>query len=406
MLLREFLNLYGSLNLEDFALRFPHPFLLQSLNPAESDRDREIFLLQGAEGAPLVLGRGVRCHIRIRDPLVSTKHAEIAVTGEAWTVVDRGSTNKTFLKGAELVPNDPAELSDGVKMSFGISSHFLFVTATSLHEDLPESADGSVDEIAEGATHVVAAVPRRDRLRSEANADEPDVATATPEAETLIGQLLLFCDTHDPVPVRSGKKIVVGRSPKVDVTLASKEVSRAHAEFERRSDGVYVRDLGSANGTYLGDAKVRSQWVHVPLGKRLSISSYQLFVGKTQEEGSSAHMTLPVGTTFGKDVDATEGVVLSLKDQSLADIVQQFEEEKLSGVLRVVGAERKGQIAFQDGVPHQAATSDGEAGEEAVRLLLKVTDGSCLLLEGGRVGSQKMTRSFSEIILEDFLTDG
>jgi pSer/pThr/pTyr-binding forkhead associated (FHA) protein len=405
VLLREFLNLYGALDLEDFTLRFQHPFLLQTLNPAETDRGREIFLLQGDEAAPLILGRGARCHIRIRDPLVSTTHAEISVSGDVWTVVDLGSTNKTFLLGDELSPNDPAELIDGGKVSFGISSHFVFVTAQSLHGDLPESE--SEQEEADTDTHVVATGTQRDRLRSEVERDtSPAEAPAEPPGDPLYGQLLLFCDTHDPVPVRSGKKVVVGRSPKVDVTLASKEVSRAHAEFERRSDGVYVRDLGSANGTVLGKARVRSDWVHVPVGARVSISTYQLFVGLPQEEGSSAQMTLPAGATFGKDVDATEGVVLSLADQSVADIVQQFEEGKLSGVLRIVSDEAKGQITFKNGIPHQAATKSGETNEDAVRSLLRVTTGSCLLLEGGRVGSQQMTRSFSEIILEDFLTDG
>ena len=50
---------------------------------------------------------------------------------------------------------------------------------------------------------------------------------------------------------------------------------------------------------------------------------------------------------------------------------------------------------------------DGASGAEAaVRALLELESGTCLYTPGGKVGSKNMTHSFSEIILEDFLTDG
>ena len=41
----------------------------------------------------------------------------------------------------------------------------------------------------------------------------------------------------------------VGRHPEAEIRFADSRVSRWHAEFDHRSDGVHVHDLGSTNGT-------------------------------------------------------------------------------------------------------------------------------------------------------------
>lgn len=59
------------------------------------------------------------------------------------------------------------------------------------------------------------------------------------------------------------QQAVVGRDPDCDVPLASHSVSRRHALLEKTTDGWSLRDLGSANGTFLGGARV----TEVPLSK-------------------------------------------------------------------------------------------------------------------------------------------
>ena len=54
---------------------------------------------------------------------------------------------------------------------------------------------------------------------------------------------------------------VVGRAPDVQVSVDDKEVSRQHVQFEKRSDGFFVRDLGSTNGTYLNGTSVTNAQV-------------------------------------------------------------------------------------------------------------------------------------------------
>ena len=44
---------------------------------------------------------------------------------------------------------------------------------------------------------------------------------------------------------------IVGKLPSCDLCIASKVVSRRHAEIRQDHDRVYVKDLGSLNGTFL-----------------------------------------------------------------------------------------------------------------------------------------------------------
>ncbi|HEY3816900.1 MAG TPA: sigma 54-interacting transcriptional regulator [Polyangiaceae bacterium] len=69
----------------------------------------------------------------------------------------------------------------------------------------------------------------------------------------------------------SGGKILVGASALCDLRLADPTVSRRHASIERTDLGVLLTDLGSTNGTYLGDARVVAAYLGE--GARIRIGS-------------------------------------------------------------------------------------------------------------------------------------
>ncbi len=56
--------------------------------------------------------------------------------------------------------------------------------------------------------------------------------------------------------VLSDVPIVVGRSPESHLQLVDPWISSMHAMFERRGDAVWVVDLDSRNGTFVGDERV------------------------------------------------------------------------------------------------------------------------------------------------------
>lgn len=52
--------------------------------------------------------------------------------------------------------------------------------------------------------------------------------------------------------------MVVGRSMEVDLTLPSTHLSRQHATLECKGDRLFVKDMGSANGTYVNGERVQT----------------------------------------------------------------------------------------------------------------------------------------------------
>lgn len=54
-------------------------------------------------------------------------------------------------------------------------------------------------------------------------------------------------------------KLTIGRNPDNGLVLNVPTVSRAHAELDVRADGVYVTDVGSSGGTFVGGTKLLPQ---------------------------------------------------------------------------------------------------------------------------------------------------
>ncbi|MDP3274878.1 MAG: sigma 54-interacting transcriptional regulator [Deltaproteobacteria bacterium] len=69
-------------------------------------------------------------------------------------------------------------------------------------------------------------------------------------------------------------RITVGRSSICEIKLADRSVSGSHAEFEANEAGFVVRDLGSTNGVFLGEARLRE--AVVPVGTRLRMGTSTL----------------------------------------------------------------------------------------------------------------------------------
>jgi DNA-binding NtrC family response regulator len=69
-------------------------------------------------------------------------------------------------------------------------------------------------------------------------------------------------------------RVTVGRSAICEVKLNDRSVSGSHAEFEANEAGFIVRDLGSTNGMYLGEVRLRE--AVVPIGTRLRMGTSTL----------------------------------------------------------------------------------------------------------------------------------
>src|SRR5512144_1012387 len=59
----------------------------------------------------------------------------------------------------------------------------------------------------------------------------------------------------DIFPLEPGRELVIGRRDDADVPIRDDGVSRRHASIRVEGEGAMLRDLGSANGTWVDGAR-------------------------------------------------------------------------------------------------------------------------------------------------------
>lgn len=131
-------------------------------------------------------------------------------------------------------------------------------------------------------------------------------------------------------------RVHIGRSPENTIQLDDLQVSRRHAVVERDDKGTMLRDLGSGNGTYIGDRRVLE---------------YRLSDGDVIRIGSQElRFELAPGAVPGRQ-RPTPGAA---KEQGRSGV--RFQTDAVSGDLRAADAADMYQTIFR--APHAKASEE------------------------------------------------
>ena len=202
-------------------------------------------------GDPLVIGRK-RGDMLLDDPLVSSTHAQIVARNEGWYIQDLGSTNGTLVDG-RLVREAP--LRPGSEISVGSTRLVLFVGL-----DDP-ATEGEVEINSRGATEIAWLLDEElvelkgNPDRTSASADVIDQDLRLPPGLRASVECVAGSDAGKVFRFTRGN-VAIGRKTG-EIPLTDLEASRRHAVIEVFGrEMIFLRDLGSTNGTYHNGQRV------------------------------------------------------------------------------------------------------------------------------------------------------
>lgn len=92
-----------------------------------------------------------------------------------------------------------------------------------------------------------------------------------------------------------GTENVIGRSLYCTIIISDPSVSRVHASITRRDGEIYVRDLGSKNGTYLNGRALGEGTQLVKVGDSLRLGDVTCLVEEHEPTGRRVTSDHPTG---------------------------------------------------------------------------------------------------------------
>lgn len=174
---------------------------------------------------PFLIGRSPDCHITLEDLYLSRFQAKVRYADGRYVIENMG-TNPTLVNGAPIEAQ--RILDDGDRITVGRTelSFRLVVQEKTPHQD-PGTADPAVAVAASAqvrhATHLV--------------------------VRTASGRRTVYA--------LDKQRLFIGRDESCEVRLKAKSVSRRQAEIYLEGTRWCIRDLNSANGTYLDGERIR-----------------------------------------------------------------------------------------------------------------------------------------------------
>ena len=134
-----------------------------------------------------------------------------------------------------------------------------------------------------------------------------DIRELQPKAPRSRPQLT-WTDAAGAHALELGETRTAGSAVHCELVVADKAVSRLHFELDPQPDGLWVRDLGSRNGTYVNGVKITE--ARVPAGSIIRVGTTDITVAYGNPEPLSDTLSSSEPATFGE----LEGWSASMRD--------------------------------------------------------------------------------------------
>ncbi len=194
------------------------------------------------------IGRHPENDIVLSDEYVSGHHAQVRLEVNAFMLSDVGSRNGTFLNEAPVISPTPLRQGDTIRLGYS-SIHAAFPPS----QVAPSAGFGAQAPQVGPPTPATAPPDTAAPPPAGAPVRPATVVMAAPNA--VLGWLDLKGQRFD----LAGQTSTIGRDPSSEVAVPDPAVSFTHAQITRLGNDLYLRDVGSRNGTY-----VNAQLVSVP----------------------------------------------------------------------------------------------------------------------------------------------
>lgn len=111
---------------------------------------------------------------------------------------------------------------------------------------------------------------------------------------------------------------LVGRHSECDICLPSDEISRKHAKIFITADGLFVEDLGSANGTFVNGKRIRREKIEP--GDELKLDTVRFLVQAPGKDVPSK-MDAPTVETRSPEPEPTGGSLKGIKIVAIVVVI-------------------------------------------------------------------------------------
>lgn len=197
------------------------------------------------------------------------------------------------------------------------------------------------------------------------------------------------------IPLSKTRETLIGRSRSCNVVLSNLRVSKVHAAIHFSNGQFFLRDLDSANGTFINNRKVSDHAEGLVADDHVYLRPYRMmFTGAKHPHVASLLQTRAESHSKKQRIGHFCG---KLEILLITDLIQLLNSTQQSGVLTIRDTfNHVAEVAFVGGEIRTARYKQLE-GEDAIYGLLETEQGEFEFVQGSppTVGPQIQTQTLS-----------